>query len=194
MRVNEIFYSIQGEGAKTGEAAIFLRFSGCNLRCEFCDTEHQPYKDLTEDEIAREIAKYKANLVVITGGEPTLQLTESLIDKIHELGKSVAIETNGTRQVPRNVDWVTVSPKSAFVGEVGKPIITKASEVKIVFDGKHHYSDPTFGIVAAHYYIQPCDTGDEEKNREIIEHCVQFIKDNPLWKMSLQTQKILRVR
>lgn len=194
MRVNEIFYSIQGEGAHSGEAAIFVRLSGCNLKCSFCDTEHQPYQDLTEDEICAEIAKYPASLVVITGGEPTLQLTETLIGKIHELSKTVAIETNGTRPVPRGVDWVTVSPKSIFVGEIGKPVIKTAQEVKIVLDDLHTYDDPTFGITAAHYFVQPCDTSDEARNRDIINRCVNFVKENPLWRLSLQTQKILRVR
>ena len=194
MRVNEIFYSIQGEGAHSGEAAIFVRLSGCNLKCSFCDTEHQPYQDLTEDEICAEIAKYPASLVVITGGEPTLQLTETLIGKIHELSKTVAIETNGTRPVPRGVDWVTVSPKSLFVGEIGKPVIKTAQEVKIVLDDLHAYDDPTFGITAAHYFVQPCDTSDEARNRDIINRCVNFVKENPLWRLSLQTQKILRVR
>ena len=194
MRVNEIFYSIQGEGAHSGEAAIFIRLSGCNLKCSFCDTEHQPYQDLTEDEICAEIAKYPASLVVITGGEPTLQLTETLIGKIHELSKTVAIEANGTRPVPRGVDWVTVSPKSLFVGEIGKPVIKTAQEVKIVLDDLHTYDDPTFGITAAHYFVQPCDTSDEARNRDIINRCVNFVKENPLWRLSLQTQKILRVR
>lgn len=194
MRVNEIFYSIQGEGAHSGEAAIFVRLSGCNLKCSFCDTEHQPYQDLTEDEICAEIAKYPASLVVITGGEPTLQLTETLIGKIHELSKTVAIETNGTRPVPRGVDWVTVSPKSLFVGEIGKPVIKTAQEVKIVLDDLHTYDDPTFGITAAHYFVQPCDTSDEARNRDIINRCVNFVKENLLWRLSLQTQKILRVR
>ena len=194
MRVNEIFYSIQGEGAHSGEAAIFVRLSGCNLKCSFCDTEHQPYQDLTEDEICAEIAKYPASLVVITGGEPTLQLTETLIGKIHDLSKTVAIETNGTRPVPRGVDWVTVSPKSLFVGEIGKPVIKTAQEVKIVLDDLHTYDDPTFGITAAHYFVQPCDTSDEARNRDIINRCVNFVKENPLWRLSLQTQKILRVR
>lgn len=194
MRVNEIFYSLQGEGAHSGEAAIFIRLSGCNLRCAFCDTIHEPYKDLTEDEIASHIEKYPAHLVVITGGEPTLQLTESLINKIHEQGKMVAIETNGTRPVPKNVDWVTVSPKSPFVGDMGRPILKTAQEVKVVFDGYHLMTDPTFGITAAHYFIQPCDTGDKTRNKEIIRQCVEFIKNNPKWKLSLQTQKILGVR
>lgn len=194
MRVNEIFYSIQGEGAHSGEAAIFVRLSGCNLRCSFCDTEHKPYQDLTEEKIVRQITKHPANLVVITGGEPTLQLTASLVDKLHEAGKTVAIETNGTRPVLRNVDWITVSPKAAFLGEVAKPVVKTAQEVKIILDDLHDYEDPTFGITAAHYFVQPCDTTDEARNRDIINRCVQFVKQNPLWKLSLQTQKILRVR
>lgn len=194
MRVNEIFYSIQGEGAHSGEAAIFVRLSGCNLRCDFCDTEHQPYQELAEEEIVRQTAEFPAKLVVITGGEPTLQLTASLVDKLHEAGKTVAIETNGTRPVPRGVDWVTVSPKAAFLGEVAKPVVKNVDEVKIVLDDTHSYEDPTFGITAIHYYVQPCDTVDEARNRDIINRCVQFVKQNPLWKLSLQTQKILRVR
>ena len=194
MRVNEIFYSIQGEGAHSGEAVIFVRFSGCNLKCSFCDTEHQPYQDLTEDEICAEIAKYPASLVVITGGEPTLQLTHSLVDKIHNLGKMVAIETNGTRKVPSNVDWVTVSPKSLFVGEIGKPIIKTAQEVKIILDDLHTYDDPTFGITATYYFVQPCDTLNEARNRDIINRCLNFVKENPKWKISLQMHKILNVQ
>lgn len=192
MRVNEIFYSIQGEGAHAGEAAIFVRLSGCNLNCPFCDTEHQSYQELTEDEIMSEIAKYPAVLVVITGGEPALQLTEDLIKKIHILGKYVAVETNGTRQLPVGIDWVTISPKSIFVGDSGMPVLKSAHEVKVVYDG---YTDPTtFGIDAAFYFIQPCDTGNEQKNKEIISQCVEFIKKSPKWKLSLQTQKILNVR
>lgn len=194
MRVNEIFYSIQGEGAHSGCAAIFIRLSGCNLHCDFCDTEHQPYQDLTEEEIVRQIAEFPASLVVITGGEPTLQLTASLVDKLHDAGKTVAIETNGTRPVPRNIDWITVSPKTAYLGDAAKPVIKVAQEVKIVLDDIHTYDDPTFGITAAHYFVQPCDTGNEQRNREIIDRCIKFVKDNPLWKISLQTQKILRVR
>lgn len=194
MRVNEIFYSIQGEGAHSGEAAIFLRLSGCNLRCSFCDTEHQPYQDLTEDEICAEIAKYPASLVVITGGEPTLQLTRSLVDKIHDLGKMVAIETNGTREVPSNVDWVTVSPKSLFVGEIGKPIIKTAQEVKIILADLHTYDDPTFGTTATCYSVQPCDTLNKARNRDIINRCLNFVKENPKWKISLQMHKILNVQ
>ena len=194
MRVNEIFYSIQGEGAHSGEAAIFIRLSGCNLKCSFCDTKHQSFQNLSEEEICAEISEYPANLVVITGGEPALQLTHSLVDKIHRLNKKVAVETNGTRKLPANVDWITVSPKEAYVSLAGKIVTNTANEVKIVLDGKTLYADPTWGIVAEHYYVQPCDTGNEQQNREIINHCINFVKANPKWKLSLQTQKILKVQ
>ncbi len=194
MRVNEIFYSIQGEGARSGEAAVFIRLSGCNLNCAFCDTEHQTYQEMTEEEIVRQAALYPARLVVITGGEPTLQLTESIVDKLHLAGKTVAIETNGTRPVPGNVDWITVSPKAAFLGEKARPVIKNAKEVKIVIDDIHEYEDPTFGIKADYYCAQPCDTGDDTRNSDIIGRCVRFVMQNPQWRLSIQTHKILGVR
>ncbi len=194
MRVNEIFYSIQGEGARSGEAAVFIRLSGCNLNCAFCDTEHQSYQEMTEEEIVRQAALYPARLVVITGGEPTLQLTESIVDKLHLAGKTVAIETNGTRPVPGNVDWITVSPKAAFLGEKARPVIKNAKEVKIVIDDIHEYEDPTFGIKADYYCAQPCDTGDDTRNSDIIGRCVRFVMQNPQWRLSIQTHKILGVR
>ena len=129
MKVNEIFYSIQGEGFHAGEAAVFIRFAGCNLSCPFCDTNHHPFKEMTEDEICAEVEKYPSRLVVITGGEPTLQLTASLVGKLHRLHRDVAIETNGTREIPNGVDWVTVSPKDDFVAN-GNPVVKRADEVK----------------------------------------------------------------
>lgn len=194
MRINEIFYSIQGEGANTGEAAVFVRFSGCNLRCAFCDTEHWRHTDMSEEEITEQVAKYPARLVVLTGGEPTLQLTETLIDKLHSLGKRIAVETNGTRPVPKGVDWVTVSPKEAFVGSLGRLAIKRAEEVKIVLDDEHCYRDATCGIEAKHYFVQPCDTSDRERNEAIIRRCIDFVKRNPKWRLSLQTHKILGIR
>ena len=192
MKVNEIFYSLQGEGANTGRAAVFVRLSGCNLRCPFCDTNFKDYVDISEDRIVAEVRKYPADLVVVTGGEPALQLTRSLVDKLHLYGKTVAVETNGTKELPPNVDWVTVSPKAAYVGKSGKPTLKEADEVKVVFDGTHEVSD--FGITAKHYYLQPCDTGNETENKRIIEQCVEEIKRNPRWTLSLQTQKIINVR
>jgi organic radical activating enzyme len=192
MRVNEMFYSIQGEGYFTGNAAVFIRLSGCNIRCPFCDTRHIDYCELIEEKIVDFASKYPSRLVVITGGEPSLQLTDSFVDKLHEIGKFVAVETNGTRQLPHNVDWITVSPKQAFVGDAGKILLKSANEVKVVFDAVHEIND--YDICAEHYYIQPCDTGNFDKNKEIVNNCITFIKQNPKWKLSLQTQKILNVQ
>ena len=192
MKVNEIFYSIQGEGAHTGTPALFIRFAGCNLKCPFCDTDHQSGTEMTEGDIIGQVANVPAKLVVITGGEPGLQLTESLVSKLHMMGKTVAVETNGTKDLPKNVDWITISPKHPFVGAVGTPVLTKCNELKLVFDGR---VQPWWYLIEAdHYYLQPCDTGDKEKNQQIIEELITFVKQNPTWKISLQTQKLLNVR
>ena len=184
MRVNEIFYSLQGEGYWTGTPAVFIRFSGCNLKCPFCDTNHQPYVEMTEEEIMDEVNKYPADLVVITGGEPGLQLNNKMIDLLHNAEKMVAVETNGTKELPKWVDWVTVSPKEPYVGKAGKVILTSADEVKIVFDDKTKHEDPTYGVRADWYFVQPCDTGDKERNKAIMQQCVEFIKKNPKWRLS----------
>lgn len=192
MKVNEIFHSLQGEGFNTGKASVFVRLAGCNLQCPFCDTSHTAYEEMTEEQIADTVAQYSTNLVVITGGEPALQLTSSLIDRLHAKRKTVAVETNGTLPLPENVDWITVSPKQDFVGEAGKCVITRANEVKVIFDGEHQVSD--FGITAEHYFVQPCDTGNLSKNRKIKNLCIDFVKNNPKWRLSLQTHKLLGIR
>lgn len=190
--VNEIFYSLQGEGRWAGRAAIFIRFSGCNLKCPFCDTDFKAYQKMTAKDILGELLKYsQCNFVVLTGGEPTLQVGKEFVEMLHSNGYYVAMETNGTREVPYNVDWVTISPKTAYVKN-GEVWMTKAEEVKVVYDGEHEPSD--FGIEADEYYIQPCDTGDAYKNEEIIRQCVEYVENHPKWKLSLQQQKILKVR
>ncbi len=191
-RINEIFYSLQGEGRWAGRAAIFIRFSGCNLKCPFCDTDFSQSALMTMEEIMQNIENWKeCKFIVLTGGEPTLQTDENFVNMLHEAGYYVAIETNGTKAVPKNIDWVTVSPKEAYVVN-GKVCITKADEVKIVFDGVHQPSD--FGIQASNYYVQPCDTGRRAKNKAIVGLCVDWVKQFPKWKLSLQQQKIIKVR
>lgn len=192
MRVNEIFYSLQGEGYHTGTPATFVRFSGCNLKCPFCDTDFKLSEEMSDEDIVDAVKDNPSDFVVITGGEPALQLTSSLVDKLHDAGKYVAVETNGTIKLPLNVDWITVSPKKPYLGNVAELAYNRADEVKVVFDSIHDVDD--YGIIASHYYLQPCDTGREEENKEIISKCVEFIKKNPKWKLSLQTQKILNVR
>lgn len=190
--INEIFYSVQGEGRWTGRPAIFIRFSGCNLRCPFCDTDFSKKTPMSIDEILAKIAEWEqCRFIVLTGGEPTLQVDNDFIEIMHGYGYTVAIETNGTREVPSNIDWITVSPKAAYV-ENGKVWVTYADEVKVVYDGVHEVSD--FNIQTNYLYVQPCDTGDPIRNQEIIRKTVEFIKKNPQWSLSLQTQKILNVR
>lgn len=193
MKVNEIFYSLQGEGFFTGTAATFVRLSGCNIRCPFCDTDHTAGREMTEREIAHAVAQNVGRHVVITGGEPSLFLTASLVDELHREGKMVAVETNGTHPLPTNVDWITLSPKDAFVGgEKARPVLKRCNELKVVFDGNPlpDYSD----IVADYYFLQPCDTGDAERNARITALCIDYIKQHPLWRLSLQTHKITNIQ
>ncbi|MBR4388338.1 MAG: radical SAM protein [Prevotella sp.] len=194
MRVNEIFYSLQGEGFHTGTPAVFVRFSGCNLMCAFCDTEHDTYEDLSEEEIVDRVACYPAQMVVITGGEPALQLTESLVDKLHQENLFVAVETNGTMPLPQNIDWITLSPKQLFVGEKGRVVLPYADEVKVIFDGKHSPYEMLGSIDTDNLFLQPCDTGNKQQNAEIIAQCVDFVKQNPEWRLSLQTHKLIGIQ
>ena len=107
MRINEIFYSLQGEGRFTGSPAVFVRFSGCNRRCPFCDTDHLDGDEMSAQEIVDAVSKYPCDIVVITGGEPALQLTSELVDMLHGIGRRVHVETNGSLPLPVNVDWIT---------------------------------------------------------------------------------------
>lgn len=196
MKIKEIFYSIQGEGAHAGTPAVFVRFAGCNLRCPFCDTDFANGTEMSEQEIVSEVKKlspHKATYVVLTGGEPTLQVTTSFVDLLHKNNCIVAIETNGTRDVLENIDWITVSPKQLFLHTAAaQPVVKHCSELKVVYDGVH--SIESYNIKAEHYYVQPCDTGNEEKNEKIIKNCINFVKNNPTWKISVQLHKILNVQ
>lgn len=191
MKVNEIFYSLQGEGYFTGTAAVFVRLSGCNLRCPFCDTDHFEGREMTAAEILSEIQQFPTRHVVVTGGEPSLQLTEEFVDTLHAAGFFVQVETNGTRQLPANLDWVTCSPKAAPLALSG------ANELKLVFSGEsgQGFPQPTDfdGFAADHRFLQPCDTGDAERNAAIMEACVAYIKADPRWRLSLQTHKLINI-
>ena len=192
-RINEIFYSLQGEGRNTGRAAVFVRFSGCNLRCPFCDTDFKEYTEMTADEILETIRPWKrCGFVVLTGGEPSLQTDDDLVEALHQEGFYIAMETNGTHSVPEGIDWVTVSPKAG-----SEVVIDRADELKVVFDGKENPDSPltTHHLpLTTQKYLQPCDTGNEEQNRQIIQQCVEYIKEHPEWRLSLQTHKLIDIR
>lgn len=203
-RINDIFYSLQGEGYNTGRAAVFVRFAGCNLRCPFCDTAFDTYREMTDDEILTEISSTshlapRNLLVVLTGGEPTLQVDEAFVDLLHRHGFEVAMESNGTRPAPQNLDWLTVSPK--LRGERREEREEREErgervpdELKVVFDENidpEAYLVPRISHLAPrHLYLQPCDTGDAERNARIINRCVEYIKEHPHWRLSLQTHKL----
>ena len=192
-KVNEIFYSLQGEGRWAGRPAIFVRFSGCNLKCPFCDTDFKDFKEMGEIDILEMIQKVGGDckFIVFTGGEPTLQVDEELTTLLHKWGYYLSIETNGTHNIPSGIDWVTCSPKCFFV-KSAEPQIKYASEVKVVFDDKHKITD--CGIDAEYYYVQPCDVGDKEKNADIVKKTVSFVESHPKWSLSLQQQKIIKIR
>ena len=180
-RVNEIFYSLQGEGYFTGTPAVFLRFSGCNLKCGFCDTDHSAYREMAIDDIVNELLSHPSRHLVVTGGEPSLQLNHLLVEILHEAGFFVQVETNGTHPLPDNVDWVTCSPK-----EGGAVKLSKIDELKVVYTGQDVEAIAS-EINALHFFLQPCSG----KN---IPETIDYILSHPHWRLSLQTHKLLNIQ
>ena len=197
-KVNEIFYSLQGEGFYAGTPAVFIRLSGCNLRCPFCDTKHETGCFLQINEILEEIDRAclgaRPSLVVLTGGEPTLTATEELCQALAKRFRVVAMESNGTNRPPVGVNFLTISPKEDFVEKGGAVRVTACNELKLVYTGENDPGRWFEKIQAGHYYLQPCDTGNEAENAIILAKTIAYIKDHPLWRLSLQTQKIINVR
>lgn len=195
MKINEIFYSLQGEGHYTGTPAIFIRLAQCNLKCDFCDTLHEPFVEMTEDEILKAIEEFPANHVVLTGGEPTLQLTETLLDLLHQQGKYIQIETNGSYKLKEGIvskiDWITCSPKFEFCSSASVQI-ARIDELKVVYQGQNLQGYDSFK--AKEYYLQPCDVKDIKLNKRFTNEAIEYIKANPKWKLSIQTHKILNVQ
>lgn len=179
-KINEIFYSLQGEGYHTGTPAVFVRFSGCNLKCSFCDTQHKEGKLMTDEEIVATVMLYPASMVILTGGEPSLWLDEALIERLHQAGKYVCIETNGTRTLPDSIDWITCSPKKE-----GEVVLSRIDEMKVVYEGQdistyEHYPAKIF-------FLQPCSCLNTAET-------VDCVLRHPKWRLSLQTHKLIDIR
>lgn len=191
MKVNEIFYSLQGEGLHTGRPAVFLRLSGCNTRCPFCDTQHESGTMMSEEEITQQLLRYPTRHVVITGGEPTLQITPALTQLLHDNGYYIQIETNGSLPLPEgcDIDWITCSPKELSLR------IQRIDELKVLFDISRNDNEQRIaqlaGINAKEYRLQPLDSGNETQNKKNLKATTNYILQHPKWTLSLQTHKIL---
>ena len=203
--VKEIFLTLQGEGAHTGRRAVFCRFSGCNLWsglerdrstavCQFCDTDFVGTngtgggKFTDAEALADAVAKCWGGepdhrYVVCTGGEPLLQLDESLIAALHQRGFTIAIETNGTIEVPTGIDWVCVSPKAG-----AKTIVEHGDELKLIYPQTggepEHYTHWQFN----HFFLQPMDSAAKDNNtKAAADYCLT----HPQWRLCLQTHKLI---
>jgi 7-carboxy-7-deazaguanine synthase len=209
--VREIFYTLQGEGRQTGRSAVFCRFAGCNLWsgrerdreaaiCRFCDTDFLGVdgegggRFSSSKELCTAIAGMwpqqasarSRPFVVCTGGEPLLQVDEELVDVLHGHGFEVAIETNGTRLPPPNVDWICMSPKAG--AELN---LRKGDELKLVFPQPGAEPERFEDLAFRHFFLQPMDGPDRERNTAL---AVRYCLDHPWWRLSLQTHKFLGIR
>ena len=207
-QVKEIFYTLQGEGANAGTPAVFCRFAGCNLWtgreadrdsavCRFCDTDFVGTdgsgggKFATAQSLAKACravitAREGPRLVVLTGGEPMLQVDEALVDALHDEGFAIAIETNGTLPVCGGIDWICVSPKA------GAPLRqTRGNEVKLVYPQVELMPEAVRGLDFDHFFLQPLDGPEQAENtKAAIAYCMA----NPPWRLSVQTHKVLGIR
>lgn len=178
-KINEIFYSLQGEGFYTGTPSVFVRFSGCNLSCSFCDTSHQSGTMMSDEEILKEVLRYPAHHVILTGGEPSLWIDETLVDRLHGAGKYICIETNGTHKLPHGIDWVTCSPK-----EGGRVVLDHMDELKVVYQGQD--IAPYEQYPATHFFLQPC-------SGQNVRETIDCVLAHPRWRLSLQTHKLINI-
>ena len=201
--VNELFYSLQGEGANTGCAAVFCRFAGCNLwsgrevdradaDCNFCDTDFvggEKYK--SAGKLAKEIlklwpAKAEYRFVILTGGEPGLQVDDALVEALQNLDFTIAIESNGTIELPHGIDWVCISPKGA------EPLkVRSGNELKLVYPQDGNDPADFKNLEFGHFYIQP-KAGPNEA--EHLKSCMDYCRAHPQWRLSMQTHKLLNIR
>lgn len=193
--VNAIFYTVQGEGANIGRAAVFVRFAGCNLWsgreqdrhkaiCKFCDTDFRKGRRYSREELIANIRSFRGpDLIVFTGGEPGLQLDQDLVDELHgELGYEVAIETNGTLPIP-SVQWTCVSPKAGT-----EIVVRQADELKLVFPQGPDLTpeDAMRAVEAAHHWLSPMDGPDWSEN---VRAALDYVKVDARWRLNIQAHK-----
>lgn len=190
LNVNEIFYSLQGEGGRTGEPSIFIRLTKCNLACSFCDTDFAHGDDMTLEEILEVIKQYPCQWIIWTGGEPTLQLKDEHLAFFKAKGYKQAIETNGTKKVPSLIDYITCSPKKNY--ETIKTRIPFANEIRIPLQEGDTLPDISIFPKADKYFVSPIFDADKI-NLQNVNYCVELIKKDPRWTLSLQTHKLIHI-
>jgi 7-carboxy-7-deazaguanine synthase len=205
-KIKEIFYTLQGEGAQSGRPAVFCRFTGCNLWsgreedrakaiCQFCDTDFWGTDGLNGGRYsAAALAEKVAGLwpkamgkpyIVCTGGEPLLQLDAPLIEALHASGFEIAVETNGTIVAPEGLDWICVSPKAG-----AELVQTSGHELKLVFPQPGAEPELFQHLPFDYFYLQPMDGPVREANTQL---ALSYCLENPQWRLSLQTHKILEI-
>ena len=206
--IKEIYYTLQGEGIQAGRAALFCRFAGCNLwsglekdrlgaQCNFCDTDflgangENGGRFKTASELAMHANKFwpdetTKKFIVLTGGEPMLQVDSSLISELHSLDFEIAIETNGTIICPPEIDWICVSPKAGT-----KIAQKKGNELKVIYPQPELNFSKLLGLSFEYFLIQPMDGPNVKANTQA---SVEFCKKNPNWRLSLQTHKQLGLK
>lgn len=197
-KIKEIFESIQGEGCNTGVPSVFIRFSGCNLKCGFCDTDHADGKLMEDDEIIERVKACKAQMIVLTGGEPSLHIDGEFIKLLkRSTGKIIAIETNGTRELPEGIDWITVSPKEGM-SEIGNVelAVRHADELKVVDIGQdlEKYFELNCVGTRTRMLLQPCYVEDLEEWKKNTRRTIRRVMEDPRWRLSLQMHRYLGVR
>lgn len=199
LKVNEIFYSLQGEGAQTGKPVIFVRLSGCNLKCSFCDTEHEEGSEMTLDTILTKIKEQSdvCNYIIFTGGEPLLQLNEKIIQFFVNSGYSIGLESNGTipiSPIMRDlIDYITISPKK--INETLKVNFKdiNINEIRIPLMNTQRITDKQFKLLpyAVKYYISPIFEGSAKNIVKNVNWCLSYSLQNPIWNFSVQLHKLL---
>ena len=189
LKVNEIFYCLQGEGARQGSASIFIRLSGCNLNCDFCDTDFSEGLEMSLGLILLSIRPYRSfcRRIVWTGGEPMLQLTDECLLFFKQAGYWQAIESNGYYQLSELLNYTAVSPKGQ--PDYAKKINPRVNEIRIPI--RENDCIPTIESLpkAEYYFLSPIFTENQAETKANIDYCVEQVKQYPEWRLSLQVHK-----
>ncbi|PSJ79853.1 7-carboxy-7-deazaguanine synthase QueE [Neisseria iguanae] len=194
-RIVEIFESLQGEGYNTGMPAIFIRLGKCNLACSWCDTDYLRFELMSLQEILGRLKSYSARNVIITGGEPTIQLyLNTLLNALKAAGYYLCLETNGLHPAPPQIDFVATSPKACYAAKYAQSCIATADEVRIVADGDvlAFCEQMECKIHAKHFYLSPCEQNGIMNIYDTIRQ-IGLLNSRPNapvhWQLSVQTHK-----